>query len=98
MAHAAGTDSIAERLQELGGIDAGRVRSAPAPGTATLEDLIRANDHSKPLCELVDNTLVEKAVGFEASVVAATIIRIVGQFVASRNLGIVSGPTACFVC
>lgn len=58
MTHAAITESMAERLQELGGIAAQRVRAMPAPGTANLDDLIRFNDHCKPLCELVDNTLV----------------------------------------
>lgn len=36
MTHAAVTDSMAERLQELGGIFADRVRSTPAPGTANV--------------------------------------------------------------
>lgn len=96
MPHAAVTESLAERLQELGGIVADRVRSAPPPGTATLDDLIHANEHSKPLCELVDNTLVEKAVGFEASVVAATITALLRNFVVSRRLGIVSGADGMF--
>jgi len=73
MTHAAVTENLAERLQELGGIDADRVRSSPSPGTATLDDLVHANDHSGPLCELIDNMLVEKSVGFETSFVAATI-------------------------
>lgn len=96
MTHAAVTDSLAERLQELGGIIADRVRSLPAPGTATLDDLVHANDHSKPLCELIDNTLVEKAVGFEASVVAVTISELLRSFVVSRRLGIVSGAEGMF--
>lgn len=96
MTHAAITESMAERLQELGGIVADRVRSTPAPGTATLDDLVYVNDHEKPLCELIDNTLVEKAVGFEASVVAATITALLRNFVVSRRLGIVSGADGMF--
>lgn len=96
MTHAAITESMAERLQELGGIAAERVRATPAPGTARMDDLIRFNDHSKPLCELIDNTLVEKAVGFEASVVAATISALLRNFVASHRLGIVSGVDGMF--
>lgn len=96
MTHAAVTDSLAERLQELGGIVAGRVRSTPAPGTANLEDLVHANDHTKPLCELIDNSLVEKAVGFEASVVAVTISGLLRSFVVSHRLGIVSGADGMF--
>ncbi len=96
MTHAAVTDSLAERLQELGGIVASRVRSTPAPGTANLEDLVLANDHTKPLCELIDNSLVEKAVGFEASVVAVTISGLLRSFVVFRRLGIVSGADGMF--
>ena len=96
MTHAAVTESLAERLQELGGIVADRVRSTPAPGTATLDELVFANDHTKPLCELIDNTLVEKAVGFDASVVAATISSLLGKFVSMRRLGAVSGADGMF--
>jgi len=96
MNHASVTDSLAERLQELGGIVADRVRSSPAPGTATLDDLVCANDHSKPLCELIDNTLVEKAVGFEASVVAATIAALLRNFVVAQRAGVVSGADGMF--
>ena len=96
MNHAAVTDSLAERLQELGGIAADRVRSTPAPGTATMDDLVYANDHSKPLCELIDSTLVEKAVGFEASVVAATIAALLRSFVIAQRAGVVSGADGMF--
>jgi Uma2 family endonuclease len=96
MAHAAVTSTMADRLNELGGIAADRVRLTPAPGTATVEDLIRVNSHSKPLCELIDQTLVEKMIGYEASVVAATIARILGNFVIRGRLGLVSGADGMF--
>jgi Uma2 family endonuclease len=96
MIHFAVSGSLAERLQDLGGISADRVRSTPPPGAATLDDLIHANDHSDSLCELIDNTLVEKAVGFEASVVAAAIGALLRNFVAPRRLGIVSGADGMF--
>lgn len=67
MVNAAVSSTMAERLEELGHISAERLRLSPAPGTATLHDLMEANTHHKPLCELIDQTLVEKAVGFEAS-------------------------------
>ncbi len=96
MANAAVTSSLAEQLQEFGGIAADRVRLTPAPGSATIDDLVRANASSKPLCELIDQTLVEKAMGYEASVVAAAIARILGNFVAAQRLGLVSGPDGMF--
>jgi hypothetical protein len=39
--NAAVSTSLADRLDDLGGIEAARVRSSPPPGTATLADLIR---------------------------------------------------------
>ena len=96
MAHAAVTINLAERLQELGGISADRVRLTPPPGTATLEDLSSANSNSSSLCELIDRTLVEKAMGFESSVVAMAIARMLGNFVAPRKLGVVSGPDGMY--
>lgn len=96
MVNAAVSSTMADRLEELGHISADRLRLSPSPGTATVNDLIDANTHRKPLCELIDQTLVEKAVGFESSVVAATILAILHNFVASRRLGFVAGADGMF--
>lgn len=96
MVNAAVSSTMAERLEELGHISADRLRLCPAPGTATVDDLMDANTHRKPLCELIDQTLVEKAVGFESSVVAATILTILHQFVARRGLGLMAGADGMF--
>jgi Uma2 family endonuclease len=96
MVNAAVTTTMADRLEELGHISPSRLRLSPPPGTATIDDLTLANTHSKPLCELIDQSLVEKAVGFEASVVAAAILSILHKFVSSRRLGIVSGADGMF--
>jgi len=79
----------------LRGIAADRVRSSP-PRAATLDDLVYANHHTDPLCELTDNTLVEKAAEFKASVVAAAICALLRNFVVPRRLGIVSGADGMF--
>jgi len=55
MTYAAVTASVAELLQRFGGIVADHVRSTPDPGLATRDDLVHANDHSGPLCELIDH-------------------------------------------
>ncbi len=54
--------TVADLLERLGNVPAQRVRLHPAPGEATVEDLIRNNDmeHAIP-CELIDGVLVEKA-------------------------------------
>lgn len=94
--NAAVTLSMAERIDELGGVHAQRVRLNPAPGTATVDDLISANTHTSPLCELVDQTLVEKTMGFEASIVALTIASILRSFVSKRRLGILTGADGMY--
>ena len=96
MVNAAVSSTMAERLEELGHISAERLRLSPAPGTATVNDLMEANTHRKPHCELIDQTLVEKAVGFEASTVAITIASILHHFVARRRLGLVVGADGMF--
>lgn len=96
MVNAAVSSSMADRLDEFGHIAASRLRSTPAPGTATIEDLAQANATGKPICELIDQSLVEKAMGFEASVVAARILAILLPFVTKHRLGLVSGADGMF--
>ncbi len=87
--------TLADHLVLLGGISANRVRLSPPPSLAAMEDLITAHQQGS-LCELVDGTLVEKAIGYEQSVVAATILRIIGWYVSKRGLGLVSGADGFF--
>ena len=82
--------TIADLLHRLGNIPADRVRFNPVPGTARIEDLLLPENK---LCELVDDTLVEKAVGHEESLFAAWLIRLLYDFVQVRNLGIVVGES-----
>lgn len=88
--------SLAERLEELGHISPQRLRLSPAPGTASIDDLKTANAQGTTLCELIDQALVEKAVGFESSVVAIAIARILANFISTRRLGLVSGVDGMF--
>jgi Uma2 family endonuclease len=85
--------TIADLLKRLGNIPASRVRLHPTPGTATEKDLLAVLDHENRPCELVDGTLVEKAIGFEESIIAGNIITEVVNFSRPRNLGIVTGAT-----
>ena len=89
--------TLEDRLIELGGIAASRVRLDPAPGQATLADLIAINEsRERGLYELVDGSLVEKAMGYEASVVAMAIAHILRHFVSKNQLGLVSGADGFF--
>ena len=89
--------TLEDYLAQLGGVPAERVRMTPPPGTATFADCIAANESGgRGLFELVDGTLVEKAMSYEASVVAATILFVLKSFVSSRRLGLVSGIDGFF--
>lgn len=83
--------TLADLLTHLGDVAPERVWLHPAPGTATEEDVLKVHDHGGSLCELVDGVLVEKAMGFRESFLAAALIVILGDFVKRHNLGLVTG-------
>ena len=84
-------ETLADLLDRLGGVPPSRVRWIPTPGTATEADAIGAEERFGRLCELVDNTLVEKPVGLYESVLAGIILELLRVFVRPRQLGIVGG-------
>jgi len=85
--------TLGDLLDRLGGISPDRVRLTPPPGHATEGDVIDAEAREHWLCELVDRTLVEKALGFNESLLAGALISFLRAFVIPRNLGLVSGES-----
>ena len=83
--------TAADLLDRLGPIPLWRIRMAPAPGTATEQDVIEIHDHEDRLCELVDGVLVEKTAGIPESFLAVIIASLIGNFITERRLGIVLG-------
>lgn len=84
--------TLADLLEQLGGIAPERVRFRPVPGTATEKDVLAIHDHEDRLYELVDGVLVEKAMGLRESLLAGAFIEILRGFVRSQNLGLVTAP------
>jgi len=86
-------DNFQELLDRLGGVPARRVLFDPPPGTARIRDVIRhVNGDNKRLVELVDGTLVEKAMSAEASFLAALMIHWIHSFVGTAgNTGMILG-------
>jgi Uma2 family endonuclease len=80
-----------ELLRDLGGIPPSRVRLRPAPGTATLRDLIRLQKKDGRIYELVDRTLVAKPVAFDESTLAMRLGGIIERFATDADLGLGSG-------
>ena len=62
-------------VRHFGAIPLHRVVSDPPPGAATEDDVVRMDAHHDRLCELIDGTLVEKAMGALESFLAGTLIQ-----------------------
>ena len=84
-------DNGAEWLRAFGNVPLDRIIFDPWPGTATEADLLLFVERDKRLCELIDDTLVEKPVGYLESFVAGILIMHLNQFVLPRRLGSVTG-------
>jgi Uma2 family endonuclease len=83
--------TAADWLHDLGDVPPERILFDPLPGTATEADLLHKVEVEKQLCELVDGTLVEKAMGLIESLIASRLIEALLSFVRPRRLGAVSG-------
>ena len=83
--------NLADLRRRLGGIPLERIWFHPAPGTATEKDVIRAEERENRLFELVDGTLVEKAIGFEESRVAIELSYLIMSYLDQNDLGICVG-------
>src|SRR5436853_4759200 len=81
--------TVADLLHQLGDVPAERVLWDPRPGTATEADVIRYVDgDDKRLVELVDGTLVEKAMGAYEGRVGGLIFRYMDEFLEEHDLGL----------
>jgi Uma2 family endonuclease len=82
---------VADLLKGLGNIPAWRVRWKPFPGTAKERDVIAVERREGRLCELVDGTLVEKAMGFSESYLAIELAAELRNFIRLLDLGFLTG-------
>ncbi|MCC7335819.1 MAG: Uma2 family endonuclease [Pirellulaceae bacterium] len=90
-ANAAVAANFSAMLDDLGGIPPARICVDPTPGHATIEDLIRLNGQGG-MFELIDATLVEKAMGWRESLIASLLCELLRQYLRHNNLGLVTGP------
>ncbi len=82
-------------IDRLGDVPLYRVRTKPAPGTATEDDLLQVNDRVEKgaICELIDGTLVEKDMGAYESYLASALANLISNFASPRKLGVVLGES-----
>jgi Uma2 family endonuclease len=83
--------TLADLRQRLGGIPLERIWFRPAPGTAMEKDVVEAERRENRLCELVDGTLVEKAMGFDESRIALELAHLIKAYLDRNDLGICVG-------
>jgi Uma2 family endonuclease len=77
----------------FGDIPLARIRFTPPPGEATEEDVLAIHDHEGRLFELVDGTLVEKAMGSYESLIAGKLITRLNVYLeVNPKLGIALPP------
>jgi Uma2 family endonuclease len=89
--------TAADLHERLGFVPLHRILMTPPPGTATEADVIRFLDgDNKRLVELIDGTLVEKAMGTYESFLGMALGRLLGNFVADNDLGLVGGADGPF--
>src|SRR5262249_32048333 len=79
--------TLADLLEQLGGIDPRRVRANPPPGRATAKDVLRIRQRERRLYELVDGVLVEKVMGLLESSLALDLAILLGYFLDRNDLG-----------
>src|SRR3954468_23106247 len=89
--------TLADLLHKLGDVPLERVLFDPLPGTATEEDQLRLMDgEPKRLCELVEKTLVEKAMGSNESRLATDLIFHLKSYLRKHDLGFLTGADGIF--
>ncbi len=83
--------NIPALLDRLGGISVDRLETPPAPGTATVADLVAAG---KPACELVEATLIRRPPDFLVAVFLPHLLSPLMSSVRTPNLGILTNSLA----
>jgi Uma2 family endonuclease len=83
--------TLADLRKRLGNVPLERIWYKPAPGTATEKDVLEGERRENRLCELVDGTLVEKAVGFEESRLASRLGHLISFYLDENDLGVCLG-------
>ena len=83
--------TFADVQDRLGHVPESRIRSYPAPGTATVQDLLDGSITGDRLFELVDGILVEKGMGYREGFLGIWVGYLLQTFLEANNLGLVAG-------
>jgi Uma2 family endonuclease len=88
-----GWETVADLLHQLGDIPPERVRWYPTPGTVTFEQFVELHENRRwMVCEWVDGTLVEKALGQHESWLTFIIIGKLYEYMLVHDPGMFLAP------
>ena len=93
-ATAAAPVTAAEIVEQFGDVPLHRIVMDPAPGTATQEDIDRVKRRTGRLCELIDGTLIEKAVSAESDLMGLELATLIRNAIRGKKVGWVLGGQA----
>jgi Uma2 family endonuclease len=79
--------NLADLIAKLGDIPPHRILIDPPPGKAKEKDVLRLSEKEGRHCELVDGTLVEKAMGVEEGKLEVWLLSFLSQYLADREIG-----------
>jgi Uma2 family endonuclease len=83
--------TLADVLERFTDYPPERIRTNPAPGTATVRDVVRIEREEGRLYELDHGVLVEKPIGYQESLLATYIGRLLDEYAEAVNAGVVAG-------
>jgi Uma2 family endonuclease len=83
--------TIADVQARLPGFPADRIRTYPSPGTATEQDVLEAESQTNRICELIDGTLVEKAMATYESMLALALAYFLNRYLDDNNIATLAG-------
>lgn len=83
--------TLADAQERLGHVPEARILLFPAPGTATVQDLLDSSVTGGRPCELVAGILVEKAMGFRDDYIGSRLIHFLLTYLDTSNVGAVFG-------
>ena len=88
--------TVRDLIDRLGSISPDRIRLHPTPGTAVEADVVRLNEGKVGLFELIDGTIVEKAMGIFESRLAIVLSWAIERYLESNPIALTFGADAMF--
>jgi Uma2 family endonuclease len=88
--------TLADLAHQVGDIPVERIRFSPLPGTATKADLLRVLEQDGKCVELIQGTLIEKAMGTFEGVLAGWLVTHFNIYLAQNEIGTAFGDNSPF--